>query len=249
LQAVEVLVNARTRAILLVHPNNPTGSFVKQAESAALEEFAKQHETAIIADEVFLDYSLESETPSAAANQEPKGASHAAHSDALTLTLSGLSKICALPQMKLAWLIVSGPERERRRAIERLEIIADTYLSVATPLALALPRLLETRQTIQPQILARLRSNLGWLDRQLPSSSLVKRQKLEGGWYVVLTLPMTRSDEAWAVELVRRDGVLVHPGHFYEFSTENHVVVSLLPPPEIFEPALIHLLELVEGTR
>jgi alanine-synthesizing transaminase len=248
-ETVEALANARTRAILLVHPNNPTGSFVKQAESVALTKFAKEHEVAIIADEVFLDYSLESETASAVRNQKPKGASHAAHSDALTLTLSGLSKISALPQMKLAWLIVSGPERERQRAIERLEIIADTYLSVATPLALALPRLLETRQKIQPRILARLRSNLAWLDLQLAANLRVKRLKIEGGWYAVLKLPTTRSDDEWAVELVRRDGVLVHPGHFYEFSTEGHLVASLLPPPEIFQAAVARLLELVMKSR
>jgi alanine-synthesizing transaminase len=243
---VEALANERTRALLVVHPNNPTGSFVKQAESAALGQFAKQHEMAIIADEVFFDYSLESETPSGVANQEPKGASHAAHSDALTLTLSGLSKISALPQMKLAWLIVSGPERERRGAIERLEIIADTYLSVATPLALALPWLLETQRTIQPQILTRLRSNLAWLDQQLTANSLVKRLEVEGGWYVILKLPTSHSDDEWAVELVRREAVLVHPGHFYDFSTEGHLVVSLLPPPEIFQGAVTRLLEVVK---
>ena len=248
LEAVEVLMNARTRAILLVHPNNPTGSFVKQAESAALAKFAKQHDTAIIADEVFFDYSLESETPSPAANQEPKGASHAAHSDALTLMLSGLSKICALPQMKLAWLIVSGPERERQQAIERLEIIADTYLSVATPLALALPRLLETRRAIQPQILKRLGQNLDCLDSKLRGGSPIRRLEAEGGWYVVLKVPAHRSDEEWAVELVRGEGVLVHPGHFYDFAMDGFLVLSLLPRPEVFEEGITRLVDLAGAT-
>ncbi|PYV17779.1 MAG: pyridoxal phosphate-dependent aminotransferase [Acidobacteria bacterium] len=246
-EAVEALVNGKTRAILVVHPNNPTGSFVKKVENDALVRVSNARGIAIIADEVFSDYSLASETRPDIRKEEPRVVSHASNSGALTLTLSGLSKISALPQMKLAWLVVSGPERERRQAVERLEIIADTYLSVATPLAFALPRLLETRRGIEPQILERVRSNLGWLDGQLAANSLVGRLETEGGWYVVLKLPTIRSDEEWAVEFVRREGVLAHPGHFYDFATEGHIVISLLPPPRILEPAMIRLLEFVKG--
>lgn len=246
-ETVEEVANDRTRAILVVHPNNPTGSFVKYGELNGLIRLAEQRGLAIISDEVFADYRFAPLT----SRVEGRGdldplpiPSFATVARAVTLTISGLSKISALPQMKLAWLAVNGLGI-RRQAIERLEIIADTYLSVATPLALALPRLLETRRTIQPQILARLRSNLAWLDGQLAANSIVQRLKVEGGWYVILKLPTTRSDEAWAVELLRREGVLVQPGHFYDLATEGHLVVSLLPPPGILEPAMIRLLEIV----
>ena len=238
-------VNARTRAILLLHPNNPTGSFVLREEMDALARLGREREIAMIADEVFADYGWARGGAAVRVEKSGRAASHAAASECLTLTLSGLSKISALPQMKVAWLVASGPDDLRRRALERLEIIADTYLSVATPLALALPRLLETRRAIQPQILTRLARNLDGLDAKLRGGSPIRRLEAEGGWYVVLNVPAHRSDEEWAVELVRGEGVLVHPGHFYDFAMDGFLVLSLLPRPEVFEEGITRLLELV----
>ena len=231
------------RAILVVHPNNPTGSFVRQNELEFLIGCCRTRRAALIADEVFADYAF---APGAAERLgESRGervVSFAATTGALTFTLSGLSKISALPQMKLAWIVVNGPADDVRIALERLEVIADTYLSVSAPLANALPRLLEVRRTLQPQILERVGRNLKGLDRQLSKSSALSRLETQGGWYAILELPDVhdagdawRSDEDWALELLREDGVLVHPGHFYDFPSEGHLVVSLLPAPEIFE--------------
>lgn len=228
-------ITARTRAILVVHPNNPTGSLVRKAEMDSLIRCCQEHSLALIADEVFADYSL-------SADQAGKVASHAAVSDILTFTLSGLSKISALPQMKLAWIVVNGPADLLRSALARLELIADTYLSVAAPLAHALPKLLAGRRAIQSQILQRICQNLRWLDQQLPADSLVRRLKTAGGWYVILKLPTIRTDEDWALELLRQDGVLVHPGHFYDFPAEGHLVVSLLPTLENFKHGMEKLI-------
>ena len=186
-------LGARTRAILVVHPNNPTGSFVRQRELAELLAFCRQHDMALVADEVFADYPLVADAQ--------RVVSHAAITEALTLTLSGLSKISALPQMKLAWLVLNGPPELLRSGLARMEIIADTYLSVSAPLALALPGLLETRRALQPQILSRVTSNLELLDARLASGQPVSRLVVEGGWYAILRLPSIRTDEEWAMEL------------------------------------------------
>ena len=227
-------LEARTRAILVVHPNNPTGSFVRRRELAELLAFCRRHDVALVADEVFADYPL--------AADPLRVVSHAAITEALTLTLSGLSKISALPQMKLAWLVLNGPSELLRSGLARMEIIADTYLSVSAPLALALPGLLETRRTLQPQILARLTSNLKLLDARLSSGQPVSRLVVEGGWYAVLRLPSIRTDEEWAMELACKDGVLVHPGHFFDFSSEGHLVISLLTKPEVFEEGVVRII-------
>ena len=192
LPTLQERLNARARAILVVHPNNPTGSFVRRHELAELLTFCRGHELALVADEVFADYSLVTDAQ--------RVVSHAAVKEALSFTLSGLSKISALPQMKLAWLIVNGEAEVLRSCLARLEIIADTYLSVSTPVALALPRMLETRRTLQPQILERVKSNLDLLDGRLATGQPVSRLEVEGGWYVILRLPSTRTDEEWAME-------------------------------------------------
>lgn len=214
------------KAMIVVHPNNPTGSFVKPCELEILAECCQRSRCALIADEVFADYPLEA--------GDDRVPSHAARSEVLTFTLSGLSKISALPQMKVGWVVVNGPKRELETALERLEVIADTYLSVSAPLALSLPALLELRMTVQPRIMERLRSNLCWLDQQAASCRAVTRLKVEGGWYAVLKVPETVSDEDWAVDLLSADGVLVHPGHFYDFPDESHLVISLLTDELVF---------------
>jgi len=229
----------KVRAILVVHPNNPTGSFVSPQELQTLLRHCREHELALVADEVFSDYAFASEPAHVA--------SHAGISNALTFTLSGLSKISALPQMKLAWVIVNGPPEELREAEARLEVIADTYLSVSAPLAHALPALLDSRRILQPQILDRLRSNLRWLDEQLTPACPVNRLRAEGGWYAILRVPSTRSDDDWAIELLSRDAVFVHPGHFYDFPSEGHLVISLLPLPEVFQEGIRRLVGRIAG--
>jgi hypothetical protein len=240
LPTLEKRLEARARAILVVHPNNPTGSFVRRSELAQLLAFCQGHDVALVADEVFADYGL--------AADRQRVVSHAAIAEALTFTLSGLSKISALPQMKLAWLVVNGPPQLLGSCLARMEIIADTYLSLSAPLALALPELLETRRALQPQILERVTSNLHLLDARLAVNQPVSRLAVEGGWYAILRLPSVRSDEEWAMELARQDGVLVHPGHFFDFSSEGHLVISLLAGREVFEEGIARILTRVASS-
>lgn len=227
----------RAKAMIVVHPNNPTGSYVKPCELEHAIQYCRQNEGALIADEVFADFALE-----ASGDLVP---SHAAVSEVLTFTLSGLSKISALPQMKLGWMVVTGPEKELKTALERLEVIADTYLSVSAPIAHALPALLESRKTVQPGIIERLKSNLFWLDQQTARCREVARLKVEGGWYAVLKVPETVSDEDWAVELLTVEGVLVHPGHFYDFPDDGHLVLSLLTEESVFREGTSRILACV----
>ncbi len=216
--ALEQAITPRTRGVIVVHPNNPTGHFAKQGEIAKLNSICSARELAIIADEVFLDFALDGN----------RAASFAANCGAPTFTLSGLSKMSGLPQMKAAWLVVSGPQEWKREALARLEVIADTYLSVNAPVQLAIPRFLEERHGFQKQVMSRVRRNLAELDRQLAGQKVVTRLKVEGGWCAVLRVPATRSDEDLAIELLSAHGVSVHPGHFYDFSSERVIVVSLL---------------------
>jgi hypothetical protein len=240
LPTLEKRLEARARALLVVHPNNPTGSFVRRGELAELLAFCQRQDMALVADEVFADYSLGADPQ--------RVVSHAAITEALTFTLSGLSKISALPQMKLAWLVVNGPPQLLRSGLARMEIIADTYLSLSAPLALALPALLETRRTLQPQILERVTSNLQLLDARLAPGQPVSRLGVEGGWYAILRLPSIRTDEDWAMVLARKDGVLVHPGHFFDFSSEGYLVISLLTKPEVFEEGIARVLTRVASS-
>jgi alanine-synthesizing transaminase len=239
--ALESRVTARARALMVVHPNNPTGSYVRQVELDSLVRLCRQSSLALIADEVFADYPL---APAAADGE--RVASHAATSSILTFTLSGLSKISALPQMKLAWVVVNGPANLLSDALARLEMIADTYLSVSAPIAHALPKMLKIRGAIQSQISKRTQENLRWLDQQLSADSVVRRLKTSGGWYVILRLPAMRTDEEWSLEFLHQDGVLVHPGHFFDFASDGHVVLSLLPATEDFQLAVTRLIARVE---
>lgn len=225
----------RSRAVIVVHPNNPTGSYVSLSETAALNGFCREYNAALIVDEVFLDYAHDGEPrPSFAANDE-----------ALTFTLSGISKISALPQMKLAWVVTSGPASLVADAGARLEVIADTYLSMNAPVQLAAPVFLELRKSIQPILLDRLRANLAELDRQLVVHPACTRLRVEGGWYAALRVPAVESDEDLAIRLLRDAQVSVHPGHFYDFATDGHLVLSLITQPHIFREGIARLLGLV----
>ena len=257
--SMEKGVTARTRGVVVVHPNNPTGSYVHAEELGALNEFCRAHGLAVIVDEVFLDYSLVDEISAAGAVElrstgQPRAAvptfsraapSFVGNQDVLTFTLSGLSKISALPQMKVAWLVTSGPGEQVQAAMARLEVIADTYLSMNAPMQWAMPVMLEQRESIQGQLLERVRRNLGELDRQLAAQKACQRLRVEGGWYSVLRVPVTQSDEELTVELVREKAVLVHPGHFYDFESDGYLVLSLIVPQADFKDGIQRLLEFV----
>ena len=221
-------VNHRTRAVVVVHPNNPTGSYVGGEERSALNAFCREYNVSLVVDEVFLDYALDgSARPTFAVNEQ-----------VLTFTLSGLSKISGLPQMKLAWAVTSGPENKVQSALVRLEVIADTYLSMNAPIQLAAPVLLEQRRNIQPLLLDRVRVNLQELDRQLAKQKICQLLQVEGGWYAVLRVPVTQSDEDLAIELLSKASVLVHPGHFYDFPSDGYLVVSLITPAKDFRTGI-----------
>ena len=230
-------VDHHTRAVVVVHPNNPTGSYVHTDEINSLNSFCREYNLPLVVDEVFLDY----------AHDGAARATFAANQDVLTFTLSGLSKISALPQMKVAWAVTSGPAEQVTNALARLEVIADTFLSMNAPLQLATPILLEQRKRVQPMLLDRLRVNLEELDRQLTKQGACKRLDVEGGWYAVMRVPVTRSDEELAIEILRKFSVLVHPGHFYDFPRDGYLVASLITPTDIFREGIRRVLELLNA--
>jgi alanine-synthesizing transaminase len=233
--SLQQVVTGRTRGVVVVHPNNPTGSYVHPHERESLNRFCREHGLSLIADEVFLDYAHDrAPQPSFAANQ-----------DVLTFTLSGVSKISALPQMKVAWIVTSGPAAEVEAAQARLEVIADTYLSMNAPIQWAVPVLLDQRQDIRQQLLNRVLGNLAELDRQLARQKACQRLRVEGGWYAVLRIPVTQTDEELAVDLLRRKSVLVHPGHFYDFPSDGYLVLSLITEQDDFAEGIKRLLEAV----
>jgi alanine-synthesizing transaminase len=240
--SLEKAVTPRTRAIVVVHPNNPTGSYVSQSERVQLNAICRERGMAVIADEVFLDYGL-----AAPRNENQRHASFAENSEVLTFTLSGLSKISALPQMKVAWLATGGPASEVAAAMARLEVIADTYLSMNAPLQWALPKLLEQRTNIQGQLLGRVQANLAELDRQLAAQKSCERLRVEGGWYAGLRVPVTQSDEDLCIELLRRESVFVHPGHFYDFPGDGYLVLSLITPERDFKEGIEKTLRILNS--
>jgi alanine-synthesizing transaminase len=234
---LEQALTSKSRAIVLVHPNNPTGSYVKPEERSLLNEMCVRQNLALIVDEVFLDY----------AHLGERRHSFATNDAVLTFTLSGLSKISAFPQMKLGWIAVSGPSARRRVALDRLEVIADTFLSVSTPVQWAAPILLDQRKNIQRQLLARVSRNLAALDAMLSQQKVCSRLAVEGGWYAVLRIPVTRSDQELAIELLRECAVLVHPGHFYDFPREGYIVLSLIGPNLEFREGISRLLNFFQS--
>jgi len=214
----------RTRAVVLVNPNNPTGSYIKRAELAALAERCAARGTAVISDEVFADYAF---------GDDPARIVHLAGVEACaTFCMSGLSKVAGLPQMKLGWIVANRPE-----AMERLEWIADTYLSVGTPVQCAAARLLHAGEAVQKQIRERTAANLT-LARDVLQGSRGTILAAEGGWCLTLQVPRVHTEEEWALQLLKRDGVLVQPGFFYDFESEAYLVVSLLTPPAVFRQGM-----------
>lgn len=256
--SLQKAVTDRTRGVVVVHPNNPTGSYVHENEIGSLNEFCRKHGLALIVDEVFLDYrlanssaanptslheQLDRHAPIQLPGRDDNAGSFTWNQEVLTFTLSGLSKISALPQMKVAWIVTSGPEEQVADAMARLEVIADTYLSMNAPIQWAVPALLEQRKDIQAQLMQRVQANLAELDRQLARQAACQRLCAEGGWYAVLRVPVTRSDEELAIELVKEKGVMVHPGHFYDFPSDGYLVVSLIAREQEFKEGIRKTLE------
>ncbi len=242
---VDALVHAigpRTRAIVLVHPNNPTGSFVRREEALALDALAARHGIALVVDEVFGDYAL----GPLAADRLP---SFVGERDALTFVLSGLSKVVALPQLKLGWAVVLGAEAVAAEAMRRLEVIADTYLSVSTPVQLALAEILAARGPVQAALRGRTGGNLAVLDAAIAArgAGRVRRLPIEGGWYAILEVPDGRDEEEWVELLVRDEGIVVHPGYFFDLRGAPSLVVSLLPTPAVFEEAVTRMIDRLAG--
>jgi aspartate/methionine/tyrosine aminotransferase len=232
LHALATAATDRTRAVVIVNPNNPTGHFLKAREWSELAGICRQRGLAVISDEVFADYGYEPDVD--------RIEFLAGDSPVLAFSLSGLSKTVGLPQMKLGWIVVGGPENDL--AWSRLELIADTYLSVGAPVQVAAPRLLALRHEIQARIRARLAENLEELFSQLGSQPAVQALQIEGGWYATLQVPCTRAEEEWTLALLRDANVLVQPGYFYDFETEAFLVISLLTEPSVFVEGLSRLL-------
>jgi aspartate/methionine/tyrosine aminotransferase len=233
--ALAAAVTERTRAIVLVNPNNPTGSFVKREELRFLQALG----VALISDEVFADYAF--------GEDANRVRSLAGGGESLAFSMSGLSKIAGLPQMKLGWIVISGPAAARAEATEKLEWIADTYLSVSTPVQQAAARLMEIGRGIQTQIAARTRANLEWLRAAVGAYSPCRILAIEGGWYATLQVPRIRREEEWALELLGEDNVLVQPGYFYDFESEAFLVLSLLTPEKIFDEGCGRILARVDA--
>ncbi|HKO58513.1 MAG TPA: pyridoxal phosphate-dependent aminotransferase [Thermoanaerobaculia bacterium] len=217
-ELADVPVDASTRAIVVVNPNNPTGSFVTAAEQDALA----MHGLPIISDEVFRDYAFAAPAPSLVRD------------DVLTFALGGLSKSAGLPHYKLGWIRVGGPPAAKREAIEALELIADNFLSVATPVQVALPDLLRIGAGIRDAIRNRIRANLAHLTEAVRQRNDWQLLPVEAGWSAVIRIPRTQSDEDFALQLLEERGVLVHPGYFFDFPSDGYFVVSLLTPTRTF---------------
>jgi len=226
--ALTSAITFRTRAIVVVNPNNPTGSYLKRAEWERLRTFGLP----ILSDEVFSDFGF--------AADPDRLTTLAGRSDTLTFSMSGLSKIAGLPQMKLGWIVAGGPEHAA--ALEGLEWIADTFLSVATPVQWALPRILAASAPVQEQIRLRTCANLEFLMGRAAGSPC-RCLHAEGGWYAILEVPRIRTEEEWALGLLAEGDVLVQPGFFYDFEAEAFLVLSLLTPPAIFAEGLGRILD------
>ena len=235
LGSLERAFSPKTRAVLVVSPHNPTGQLVSRSEADAIASLCRRHETAVICDEVFADYRL-SDDP------EPASSLFLVRNDVLGFTLGGLSKSIALPQAKLAWIAVSGPQNVVADACARLELACDTFLSVSTPVQVAAPHLLERGETVRQQVQNRVRTNYRRLNARAGAVSACEVLHADGGWYGVLRVPSIMSEEDLVVTLLADDGVLVHPGYFFDFPRESFLIVSLLPPGDVFDEGIARIL-------
>jgi aspartate/methionine/tyrosine aminotransferase len=241
--SVERAMTARTRAILVVSPNNPTGSFIDCGELERLDRLAAERGIAIVADEVFADYELEAGALAAA------GQVSSARSTALTFALGGFSKSVGLPQLKLGWIVVAGPPALVDGALKRLELIADTYLSVSTPVQVAAAELLARGGEVRARIRERVRDNYAALKAAAAGVASCSVLRSDGGWYAVLHVPTFEPEEELTLRLLARDGVLAHPGYFFDFPAESFLIVSLLPRPDRFAAGITRILRHFDCTH
>ncbi len=229
----------RTRAILVVSPNNPTGSYLSRPEADRLVDLCAGHGLALIADEVFADYTLDA--------RADRVTDLALQERALAFTLGGLSKSVGLPQLKLGWMVVGGPPARRDAALGALELIADSYLSVSTPVQLAAPALLGRGHVVRERIQARIRENLARLRSLVAMHPSCELLPAEGGWSGVVRVPDLQGEDALVMALLERERILVHPGYFFDFPRPAYVIVSLLPEPGVFADAVARMLQVVSG--
>jgi alanine-synthesizing transaminase len=234
MDVLQALINPKTKAIVLVNPNNPTGSYVNRQELTAFGTVCRDYDLALIVDEVFSDF-MATENPG-------RVRTAVNHSNSLTFVLNGLSKMVGLPQVKLGWMVVNGDPDRSAQALSRLEMMLDFYLSPSTPVQHAVKRLLQQRQMIQRQMFSRIASNMGFLEEQTAKTSNIRPLIRQGGWYAVIEVFDAVSDEDRILQLLDRDSTLVHPGYFYDFHRDGFLVVSLLPPVEIFREAITRLI-------
>jgi len=235
--AVERLLAAepRARALVAVHPGNPTGSWLHRDDADALFALARARSLSLVIDEVFLDY------PHPLAARAAVGSFAGSGDEALCFVLSGLSKVALLPQVKLGWMVLSGADALVDEALGRLEVVADSYLSVSAAVQLAAPAFLEAAERLQPRVQDRLRENLAAVDRRIAAQGPgcpLRRRPTDGGWSALIEVPRTRSDEQWASALIEQAGVLVYPGYFFDIAEPGTMVVSLLVEPTIFAEAI-----------
>ena len=229
-EGLERAITDRTRALVVVHPNNPTGHYTKQWEKDRLADLCRRHDLSLIVDEVFLDYNLTTDL-------QPTSFAAGLHGVPV-FVVSGLSKIAGLPQMKAAWIAATGPETPA--AMARLEVIADAFLSMNAPVQWALPHWLSASSSIQTQIIARVEANLATLDRALVAAPELMRLKVEAGWYAVLRIPALQPDDTTVLALLE-SGVWLHPGHFFGMGPSGWLVVSLLAPESEFSTGVATL--------
>jgi aspartate/methionine/tyrosine aminotransferase len=231
-------ISPRTRALVIVNPNNPTGSFLKKSEAEILLQVAEEHELPIISDEVFMDYSLGA------------GADYVrtliGYDSVLSFSLGGLSKAAGMPQMKLAWIALNGPEQDRETARERLELILDTYLSVGSPVQRALGELLDIGEGIQQKIRVRIAQNVEALNILLENSP-ARALHTEGGWSAIIQLPGTSSEEEWITRLIEEQSLIVQPGYFFDMDSGAYVVVSLITPSDQFSEGIRRVRQLASS--
>jgi alanine-synthesizing transaminase len=221
------------RALLLVSPNNPTGSFVSPRDLARITAFCRERHLALVVDEVFADYSIDVEGPIT---------DIAARDEVLAFTLGGLSKSVGLPQLKLGWIVAGGPAAARDRALDALDLIADSFLSVGTPVQAAAPELLKNAAPVRAAIHARVRRNHDVARRLVAAAPACSMLRVEGGWSAVVRIPATRSEEEVVLDLVERQHILVHPGYFFDFRAEAFLVVSLLVEEAVFADSMARVL-------
>ena len=235
-ESLESQIDEKTRAICLVNPNNPTGSYIQKQELERLQDICEKHQLVLICDEVFWEYNLTTQSyPSLLAQDKVP-----------VCVLGGLSKTLAMPQMKFAWMILNGPEEWVQAATARLEVIADTFLSVSTPIQNAVGDWLKVGQAVQLDVMQRIQANYQFLQQEIEKQQTTQLLSSQGGWYAMLRVPAVRSEEEWVLKLLTKYHVLVHPGYFYDCVEEPYLVLSLLTPEETFQEGVLRILARVE---